>query len=170
MVTIEEKNKAIFLRAYVNWRCLSAGSARVCVRMLGHHPHASYSEASKEQMSIIEMPLSDPPLCFSCCPLKGDLLVGCNNKLVLFCLKQLVVSQDLTILDFERSLILHIPNVTPAEVAFCAGYVAITAELEVLILKLEPSEKAADSTGQRRYESTGPEEVANDSKCGVQDL
>ncbi|KAL8187860.1 UNVERIFIED_CONTAM: hypothetical protein K2H54_057212 [Gekko kuhli] len=113
VVTIEEKNKAIFLRAYVNWR--------------------------------------------------GDLLVGCKNKLVLFCLKQLVVSQDLTILDFERSLILHIQNVTPAEVAFCAGYVAITAELEVLILKLEPSEKAADSTGQRHFEPTGPEEVAIES-------
>ncbi|XP_015284752.1 PREDICTED: Hermansky-Pudlak syndrome 3 protein [Gekko japonicus] len=163
VVTVEEKNKAIFLRAYVNWRCLSAGSSRVCVRMLGHNPHASCPEASREQMSIIEMPVSDPPLCFSCCPLRGDLLVGCKNKLVLFCLKQLVVSQDLTILDFERSLILHTQNVTPAEVAYCAGYVAITTELEVLILKLEPSEKAADSTGQRRFESTGPEAVANES-------
>nr|XP_056706537.1 BLOC-2 complex member HPS3 [Euleptes europaea] len=163
VVTIEEKNKALFLRAYVNWRCLSAGSSRVCVRMLGHNPHASCPEASKEQMSIIEMPLSDPPICFSCCPLKGDLLVGCKNKLVLFCLKQLVVSQDLTVLDFERSLILHVQNVTPAEIAFCAGYVAITAELEVLILKLEPSEKAADSSGPHRPESMVSEEVCNES-------
>ncbi|XP_077204826.1 BLOC-2 complex member HPS3 isoform X2 [Paroedura picta] len=163
VVTIEEKKKTIFLRVYVNWRCLSAGSSRVCVRMLGHNPHASCPEASKEQMSIIEMPLSDPPLCFSCCPLKGDLLVGCKNKLVLFCLKQLVVSQDLAVLDFERSLILHIQNITPAEVSFCAGYGAITGELEVLILKLEPSEKAADGARQHRYKSIGQEEVANES-------
>lgn len=78
-----------------------------------------------------------------------------------------MVSQDLTILDFERSLILHVQNVTPAEVAFCAGYVAVTAELEVLILKLGLSEKAADSPGHRHYESTRPEEVANTSKCGI---
>ncbi|XP_054838244.1 BLOC-2 complex member HPS3 [Eublepharis macularius] len=162
VVTIEEKNKALFLRAYMNWRCLSSGSSRVCVRMLGHNPHASYPEASKEQMSIIEMPLSDPPLCFSCCPLRGDLLVACKNKLVLFSLKQLVVSQDLSLLDFELSLILHVQNVTPEEVAFCAGYVALTVELEVLILKLESSEKVARGTGPHGCEYVVKEKVVND--------
>lgn len=144
VVTIEEKNKAIILLAYVNWRCMSNGKSRVCVRMVGHNLEPSYTETSKDQMSIIEIPLSDPPLCFSCCPFKGDLLVGCKNKLVLFCLKPLVISQDLIALDFERSLIVHVKNVTPEEVAFCAGYLAITTELEILILKLEPSEKMTD--------------------------
>ncbi|XP_053929888.1 BLOC-2 complex member HPS3 isoform X1 [Cuculus canorus] len=146
LVTIEEKGKATFLRAYVNWRCMSAGSARVCVRMVGHKVEESYSEALKEQMSIVEMPLSDPPLCISCCPVTGDLLVGCKNKLVLFCLKYRVVNRNLTVLDFERSLILHIDNFIPAEVAFCAGHIAITTELDVLILKLEVVQQSADGT------------------------
>ncbi|NXI61512.1 HPS3 protein, partial [Anseranas semipalmata] len=137
LVTIEEKSKATFLRAYMNWRCMSAGSSRVCVRMVGHKMEESYSETLKEQMSIVEMPLSDPPLCISCCPVNGDLLVGCKNKLVMFCLKYLVINQNLTVLDFERTLILHIDNFIPAEVAFCARHIAIITELDVLILKLE---------------------------------
>ncbi|NXP46699.1 HPS3 protein, partial [Heliornis fulica] len=146
LVTIEEKSKATFLRAYTNWRCMSAGSARVCVRMVGHKMEESYSETLKEQMSIVEMPLSDPPLCISCCPVSGDLLVGCKNKLVMFCLKYLVINQNLTVLDFERSLILHIDNFIPAEVAFCARHIAVTTELDVLILKLEPVQQSADRT------------------------
>ncbi|KAJ7420392.1 Hermansky-Pudlak syndrome 3 protein isoform X2 [Willisornis vidua] len=149
LVTIEEKSKATFLRAYVNWRCMSAGSSRVCVRMVGHKMEESYSETLKEQMSVVEMPLSDPPLCISCCPINGDLLVGCRNKLVIFCLKYLVINQNLTVLDFERSLILHIDNLIPAEVAFCARHIAITTELEVLILKLELVQQSADRTEQR---------------------
>ncbi|NXJ63367.1 HPS3 protein, partial [Rostratula benghalensis] len=148
LVTIEEKSKATFLRAYVNWRCMSAGSSRVCVRMVGHKMEESYSETLKEQMSIVEMPLSDPPLCISCCPVNGDLLVGCKNKLVMFCLKYLVINQNLTVLDFERSLILHIDNLIPAEVAFCARHIAITTELDVLILKLELVQQSADRTEQ----------------------
>ncbi|NWW53210.1 HPS3 protein, partial [Pedionomus torquatus] len=148
LVTIEEKSKATFLRAYVNWRCMSAGSSRVCVRMVGHKMEESYSETLKEQMSIVEMPLSDPPLCISCCPVNGDLLVGCKNKLVMFCLKYLVINQNLTVLDFERSLILHIDNFIPAEVAFCARHIAVTTELDVLILKLEPVQQSADRTEQ----------------------
>ncbi|NXS94836.1 HPS3 protein, partial [Jacana jacana] len=144
LVTIEEKSKATFLRAYVNWRCMSAGSSRVCVRMVGHKMEESYSETLKEQMSIVEMPLSDPPLCISCCPVNGDLLVGCKNKVVLFCLKYLVINQNLTVLDFERSLILHIDNLIPAEVAFCARHIAITTELDVLILKLEQVQQSAE--------------------------
>ncbi|KAF1450192.1 Hermansky-Pudlak syndrome 3 protein, partial [Spheniscus demersus] len=146
LVTIEEKSKATFLRAYMNWRCMSAGSSRVCVRMVGHKMEESYGETLKEQMSIVEMPLSDPPLCISCCPVNGDLLVGCKNKLVMFCLKYLVINQNLTVLDFERSLILHIDNLIPAEVAFCAGHIAITTELDVLILKLV--QQSADGTEQ----------------------
>ncbi|KFP05773.1 Hermansky-Pudlak syndrome 3 protein [Calypte anna] len=130
LVTIEEKSKATFLRAYMNWRCMSAGSSRVCVRMVGHKMEESYSETLKEQMSIVEMPLSDPPLCISCCPVTGDLLVGCKNKLVMFCLKYLVINQNLTVLDFERSLILHIDK------------------LDVLILKLELVQQSADRTEQ----------------------
>ncbi|NWU65375.1 HPS3 protein, partial [Pterocles burchelli] len=148
LVTIEEKSKATFLRAYVNWRCMSAGSSRVCVRMVGHKVEESYSETLREQMSIVEMPLSDPPLCLSCCPVNGDLLVGCKNKLVLFSLKYLVINQNLTVLDFERSLILHFDNFIPAEVAFCAGHIAITTELDVLILKLELVQQSVDRTEQ----------------------
>lgn len=166
VVTIEEKNKAIFLRAYVNWGCMPAENSRVCVRMVGHNPLTSYTEASKDQMSIIELPLSDSPLCFSCCPLNGDLLVGCKNKLVLFCLKHRVLSPDLTLLDFERSLILHIGNVTPAEVAFCAGYVAVTTELEVLIVKLESGEKVPFNSRQHTYGSVAAEKFINKGKIG----
>ncbi|KFV39630.1 Hermansky-Pudlak syndrome 3 protein, partial [Gavia stellata] len=141
LVTIEEKGKATFLRAYMNWRCMSAGSSRVCVRMVGHKMEESYSETLKEQMSVVEMPLSDPPLCISCCPVNGDLLVGCKNKLVIFCLKYLVINQNLTVLDFERSLIF-------AEVAFCARHIAVTTELDVLILKLELVQQSADRAEQ----------------------
>ncbi|XP_071668897.1 BLOC-2 complex member HPS3 isoform X2 [Patagioenas fasciata] len=156
LVTIEEKGKASFLRAYVNWRCMSAGSARVCVRMVGHKMEESYRETLKEQMSIVEMPLSDPPLCISCCPVSGDLLVGCKNKLVMFCLKYVVINQNLTVLDFERSLILHIDNLIPAEVAFCARHVAITTELDVLILKLELAQPHAARTERRGAAPGGP--------------
>ncbi|XP_009882678.1 PREDICTED: Hermansky-Pudlak syndrome 3 protein [Charadrius vociferus] len=127
---------------------MSAGSSRVCVRMVGHKMEESYSETLKEQMSIVEMPLSDPPLCISCCPVNGDLLVGCKNKLVMFRLKYLVINHNLTVLDFERSLILHIDNLIPADVAFCAGHIAITTELDVLILKLELVQQSADRSEQ----------------------
>uniref|UniRef100_A0A670IP73 HPS3 biosis of lysosomal organelles complex 2 subunit 1 n=1 Tax=Podarcis muralis TaxID=64176 RepID=A0A670IP73_PODMU len=161
VVTVEEKNESLFLRAYVNWRCMSTGNSRVCVRMIGHNLEASYSEASKNQITIVELPLSDPPLCFSCCPLTGDLLVGCKNKLILFSLKHLVRSQNVTVLDFERLLILHIDNITPSEVAFCAGYIAITTELEVLILHLEAGVEAAGSSRQQDCDSVESERLFN---------
>lgn len=166
-MTIEEKNKATFLRAYMNWRCMSTGNTRVCVRMVGHKMEESYSESSKVQMSIVEMPLSDPPLCISCCPVNGDLLVGCKNKLVMFCLKYHVINQDLTVLDFELSLILHIDNVTPTEVAFCAGYIALTTELDVLILKLEPVQKGADNTELCADKVKAPEKLVDEGKYGI---
>uniref|UniRef100_A0A8D0GS48 HPS3 biosis of lysosomal organelles complex 2 subunit 1 n=1 Tax=Sphenodon punctatus TaxID=8508 RepID=A0A8D0GS48_SPHPU len=123
----------------------------------------SYCESFKDQMSIVEMSLSEPPLCFSCCPLKGDLLVGCKNKLVLFCLKYLVINQDLTLLDFERALILHIDNVTPTEIAFCAGFIAVSTDLDVLILKLEPVERDASNTEPYTYKISAPEKFTDEA-------
>ncbi|XP_062438297.1 BLOC-2 complex member HPS3 isoform X2 [Rhea pennata] len=158
VVTIEEKNKATFLRAYTNWRCVSAGSSRVCVRMVGHKMEESYRETLKEQMSVVEMPLADPPLCASCCPVNGNLLVGCKNKLVMFSLKYLVINQNVSVLDFERSLILHIDNIIPAEVAFCARHIAVATELDVLILKLELVQQGADNTGQCAHSTRAVEE------------
>ncbi|KAI1236078.1 hypothetical protein IHE44_0002175 [Lamprotornis superbus] len=161
LVTIEEKSKTTFLRAYMNWRCMSAGSSRVCVRMVGHKMEESYSETLKDQMSVVEMPLSDPPLCVSCCSVNGDLLVGCKNKLVMFCLKYRVINQNLTVLDFERSLILHIDNLIPAEVAFCARHIAITTELDVLILKLELVQQSAGGTQQCAQRVSAPEKAVD---------
>lgn len=166
-MTIEEKGKASFLRAYVNWRCMSGGSSRVCVRMVGHKMEESYRETLKEQMSIVEMPLSDPPLCISCCPVSGDLLVGCKNKLVMFCLKYVVINQNLTVLDFERSLILHIGNLIPTEVAFCAGRVAITTELDVLILKLELAQQPAPRTERCARGDGAREEPLGAGTCRI---
>ncbi|NXH20348.1 HPS3 protein, partial [Bucco capensis] len=161
LVTIEEKSKAIFLRAYMNWRCMSTGSSRVCVRMVGHKMEESYSETLKEQMSVVEMPLSDPPLCMSCCSVNGDLLVGCKNKLVMFCLKHLVINQNMTVLDFERSLILHMDNLIPSEVAFCARHIAITTELDVLLLKLELVQQSAERTEQCAHRSSTLEKLVD---------
>ncbi|XP_019388112.1 PREDICTED: Hermansky-Pudlak syndrome 3 protein isoform X1 [Crocodylus porosus] len=145
---------------------MSTGNSRVCVRMVGHEVEESYSALSKEQMSIVEMPLSDPPLCISCCPVNGDLLVGCKNKLVMFCLKYLVINPDFSVLDFERSLILHIDNVIPAEIALCAGYVAITTELDVLILKLKSVQKGADDTELCAHKINAPEKLVDE---GIKD-
>ncbi|XP_011919261.1 PREDICTED: Hermansky-Pudlak syndrome 3 protein isoform X3 [Cercocebus atys] len=141
LVAIEEKNKATFLRAYVNWRSKRTENSRVCIRMIGHNVEGAFSKAFRDQMYIIEMPLSEVPLCISCCPVKGDLLVGCTNKLVLFSLKYQIINEEFSLLDFERSLIIHIDNITPVEIAFCVGYVAVMSDLEVLILKLEPGPK-----------------------------
>ncbi|XP_031519551.1 Hermansky-Pudlak syndrome 3 protein isoform X4 [Papio anubis] len=141
LVAIEEKNKATFLRAYVNWRSKRTENSRVCIRMIGHNVEGAFSKAFRDQMYIIEMPLSEVPLCISCCPVKGDLLVGCTNKLVLFTLKYQIINEEFSLLDFERSLIIHIDNITPVEISFCVGYVAVMSDLEVLILKLEPGPK-----------------------------
>ncbi|MGH0141453.1 UNVERIFIED_CONTAM: hypothetical protein FKN15_074237 [Acipenser sinensis] len=138
LVTIEEKSKATYLRAYTNWRYQAVEKTRVAVRMLGHFLRgSSFRAAPKEQMEIIEIPLFDPPLCFSCCQVTGDLLVGCRKSLVLFSLKKQDVNNPLSVLDFERSLIVHVPGWTPTRVCFCDGYVAIQMELEILVVKLE---------------------------------
>lgn len=139
LVTIEEKNKATYLRAYTNWRYQAAEKTRVGVRLLGHflRGSASLRGIPKEQMEIIEIPLFEPPLCVTCCPLTGDLLVGCAKSLVLFTLRKQALNDRLSVLDFERLLILHIPGWTPSQVSLCAGYVAMQADLEVLVFQLQ---------------------------------
>ncbi|XP_044107514.1 Hermansky-Pudlak syndrome 3 protein isoform X1 [Neovison vison] len=153
LATIEEKNKATFLRAYVNWRSKRTENCRVCIRMVGHNVEAPFSETYKDQMSIIEMPLSEAPLCISCCPVKGDLLVGCSNKLVLFSLKYQIINEEFSILDFERSLIIHTDNIIPVEISFCVGYVALMSDLEVLILKLESDPKNGESVNHQPHKT-----------------
>ncbi|KAF7202799.1 BLOC-2 complex member HPS3 isoform X2 [Nothobranchius furzeri] len=165
LVTIEEKNSAIYLRAYTNWRCQAEEKARIGVRLLGHLLRGA-SAWGGVQTEIIEIPLSDHPVAVACCSVTGDLLVGCENTLVLFTLKrqneenlnpnqQNPLSfwssaqqscspgqtssscQKDSFLDFERSVILHLSKMTPKQVALCGGFVAVQAELEVLVLKLE---------------------------------
>eukprot|EP00069_Balaena_mysticetus_P004582 bmy_17317T0 len=162
LVAIEEKNKATFLRAYVNWRSKRTENSRVCIRMVGHDVEAPFSETFRDQMSIVEMPLSEAPLCISCCPVKGDLLVGCTNKLVLFSLKYQIVSEEFSILDFERSLIIHIDNITPVEISFCIGYVAVMSDLEVLILKLESDPKNGESVNHHPRKTNNPVKLSED--------
>ncbi|GAB5576761.1 Hermansky-Pudlak syndrome 3 protein isoform X3 [Prionailurus iriomotensis] len=156
LAAIEEKNKATFLRAYVNWRSKRTENCRVCIRMVGHKVEAPFSDTFRDQMSIIEMPLSEAPLCISCCPVKGDLLVGCTNKLVLFSLKYQIISEEFSILDFERSLIIHIDNIVPVEISFCVGYVALMSDLEVLIVKLESDPKTGESVNYQPLKINNP--------------
>ncbi|KAL4630785.1 Hermansky-Pudlak syndrome 3 protein-like [Arapaima gigas] len=138
LITIEEKNRATYLRAYTNWRYQAEEKARVGVRLLGHLLRgSSLRGAPKEQMEIIEIPLFAPPLCAACCPVTGDLLVGCATGLVLFSLRRQKLDERLSALDFERFLILHVPGWTPSQVALCDGFVALQTDLEVLVLQLE---------------------------------
>ncbi|XP_041862179.1 Hermansky-Pudlak syndrome 3 protein isoform X2 [Melanotaenia boesemani] len=163
LVTIEEKNNATYLRAYTNWRYQAEEKARVGVRLLGHLLRGA-SVWGGVQMEIIEIPLAERPVAMACCSISGDLLVGCENTLVLFTLRRQnqqnlgqqnlqspwpntqqscsqsqgqTSTQNLSVLDFERSVILHLPKMTPKQVALCGGYVAVQGELEVLVLKLE---------------------------------
>ncbi|XP_061739815.1 Hermansky-Pudlak syndrome 3 protein isoform X3 [Nerophis ophidion] len=167
LVTIEEKNSATYLRAYTNWRYQAEEKARVGVRLLGHLLRGA-SQRGGAQMEIIEIPLSERPVAVACCSLTGDLLVGCDKTLVLFTLRrqnqqnlqnvqqpsntQLNSSQSRdqsthqngSFLDFERSAILHVAGTKPKQVALCAGYVAMQADLEVLVLKLDTTPEAED--------------------------
>ncbi len=61
--------------------------ARVGVRLLGHLLRGA-SVRSGVQMEIIEIPLSERPVAMACCSVTGDLLVGCENTLVLFTLRR----------------------------------------------------------------------------------
>lgn len=135
LVTIEEKNNISSLRTYVNWRCQSSGSSRVSVRMVGLQLDTLSPASSKDQMEIIEMPLSEDPLRVSCCPVRGDLLVGCKNKLLIFSMKYIPVN-GMPVLDFDRSLVLQVSGIVPAEVYFCANHVSIMSDLEVLVFRL----------------------------------
>lgn len=164
LVAIEEKNKATFLRAYVNWRSKRAENSRVCIRMVGHNVEAPLRESFRDQMSIVEMPLSEAPLCISCCPVKGDLLVGCTNKLVLFSLTYRVINEEFSILDFERSLIIHLDNITPVEISFCVGYVAVMSDLEILILKLESDSKNGQRVNHHPREASNTVKQTNTGK------
>uniref|UniRef100_H3D451 HPS3 biogenesis of lysosomal organelles complex 2 subunit 1 n=1 Tax=Tetraodon nigroviridis TaxID=99883 RepID=H3D451_TETNG len=138
LVTTEEKNNATYLRAYTNWRYQAEEKARVGVRLLGHLLRGA-SLRSGVQTEIIEIPLSECPVAVACCPISGDLLVACEKTLVLFTLRNHTSSsaENVSILDFERSFLLHIPKFKPKQVALCSGYVAVQAEAEVLVLKLE---------------------------------
>ncbi|XP_058151117.1 BLOC-2 complex member HPS3 isoform X2 [Dasypus novemcinctus] len=156
LVAIEEKNKATFLRAYVNWRSKRTENSRVCIRMVGHNVEAPFGETFRDQMSIVEMPLSEAPLCISCCPVKGDLLVGCTQELVLFSLKYHIINEELSVLDFERSLIIHIDNITPVEISFCLGYIGVMSELDVLILKLDSDPKNGGSVFYHSHQTSNP--------------
>ncbi|XP_029286189.1 LOW QUALITY PROTEIN: BLOC-2 complex member HPS3 [Cottoperca gobio] len=170
LVTIEEKNSATYLRAYTNWRYQAEGKARVGVRLLGHLLRG-VSVRGGVQMEIIEIPLSERPVAVACCSVTGDLLVGCEDTLVLFALRRQnqqsltqqnqsqqilqsawpnsqqsssqtqgqTSSSNQNFLDFERSVILHLPKFKPKQVALCGGYVAVQTELEVLVLKLDAS-------------------------------
>ncbi|XP_068446092.1 BLOC-2 complex member HPS3 [Clinocottus analis] len=167
LVTIEEKNSATYLRAYTNWRYQAEGKARVGVRLLGHLLRGA-SVRGGVQMEIIEIPLSERPVAVACCSVTGDLVVGCESTLVLFALRgqnqqslnqsqQMlqsswtnaqqsssqsqapIVGSNQNFLDFERSVILHLPKIKPTQVALCGRYVAVQAELEVLVLKLDTS-------------------------------
>lgn len=154
LVTIEKKNDTSYLRAYTNWRCQEVEKQRVGVRMLGHLIRGqAFRSAPKEQMEIIEMPLSEMPRCVACCPLTGSLLVACTKSVVLFGLKRQKFTEQLDALDFERLLILDVPGWCPSQVALCGGYVALQMDLEVLVVKLENLWEgcvpAEDHKGQR---------------------
>ncbi|XP_066455277.1 BLOC-2 complex member HPS3 isoform X1 [Eleutherodactylus coqui] len=162
LVTIEEKNNISSLRAYVNWRCQTTGSSRVSVRMVGLQLESLQSGISKDQMEIIEMPLSENPLCLSCCPLRGDLLVGCKSKLVIFSLKYIAV-HDTTMLDFDRSLVLHVNGIEPSQLCFCFWHIGISNDLEVLVFRVssETPEETTTVLKNTTEVETLPEEGGN---------
>uniref|UniRef100_A0A8C8H7Z9 Hermansky-Pudlak syndrome 3 protein n=1 Tax=Oncorhynchus tshawytscha TaxID=74940 RepID=A0A8C8H7Z9_ONCTS len=127
LVTIEEKNNVTYLRTYTNWRYQVAEKTRVGVRLLGHFLRGSSMRgAPKEQMEIIEIPLFERPLCVACCGVTGDLLVGCPKSLVLFSLKRQALNDKLSILDFERCLILHLPGLSPQQVGVGISVISST--------------------------------------------
>ncbi|XP_004602983.2 BLOC-2 complex member HPS3 [Sorex araneus] len=164
LVAIEEKNRTTSLRAYVNWRSRRTEEARVCIRMQGHRVDTPLAGSCRDQMSIVEMPLAEAPLCLSCCPVKGDLLVGCADKLVLFTLKYQRVGDEFSTVDFERALIVHIHSITPTEVSFCLGHIAVMSDLEVLILKLESGMKHAERLPPQPPKASGAGEKPGDPR------
>ena len=75
-----------FLCTYFLLSIQAEGKARVGVRLLGHLLRGA-SVQGGVQMEIIEIPLSERPVAMACCSVTGDLLVGCENTLVLFALR-----------------------------------------------------------------------------------
>lgn len=151
-MTIEEKNSATYLRVYTNWRFQAAEKRRVGVRLLGHLMRGPALHGTpKEQMEIVEIPLSETPICTACCSITGALLVACAKTLVLFGLKRQSLSDHLEVLDFERLLILHISGWSPLQVALCGGYVALQTELEVLVVKLESLGQSCESDEEHTH-------------------
>lgn len=57
------------------------------MRLLGHLLGGA-SVWGGVQMEIIEIPMSERPIAVSCCPVTGDLLVGCEKTVVLFTLSR----------------------------------------------------------------------------------
>lgn len=57
------------------------------MRLLGHLLRGA-SQRGGVQMEIIEIPMSERPVAVACCPVTGDLLVGCHKTLVLFTLRR----------------------------------------------------------------------------------
>ncbi|XP_067898717.1 Hermansky-Pudlak syndrome 3 protein isoform X2 [Heterodontus francisci] len=156
IATIEEKSKVLSLRAYLNWRrCQAQGKSRVGIRMVGHVLQAPFKGAPKDQMEIVEVPLSEPPISISSCPVKGDLVVGCHNKVVLFRLKEEMLDGESPVLDFERFLIVHV-SLNLLEVAFCSGCLAMITDLEVLVLKLECAQQVESKSQQQTLQEAVP--------------
>lgn len=85
--------------------------ARVGVRLLGHLLRGA-SVRGGMQMEIIEVPLSERPVAVACCSISGDLLVACEETLVLFTLRrqnqQNLVRTQLLICQFASSADLFI--------------------------------------------------------------
>uniref|UniRef100_A0A1A7W9Q6 Hermansky-Pudlak syndrome 3 n=1 Tax=Iconisemion striatum TaxID=60296 RepID=A0A1A7W9Q6_9TELE len=114
LVTIEEKNSATYLRAYTNWRCQAEEKARI----------------GRQNQENLQNQNQQNPLSFwsntqqSCIQSQGAGQTSSSG-------------QKGSLLDFERSVILHLSRLTPKQVALCGAFVAVQAELEVLVLKLE---------------------------------
>lgn len=72
---------------YVSLYFQAEERSRVGVRLLGHLLRGA-SQRGGAQMEIIEIPLSERPVSVACCSVTGDLLVGCENTLVLFTLRR----------------------------------------------------------------------------------
>ncbi|XP_048460455.1 Hermansky-Pudlak syndrome 3 protein [Rhincodon typus] len=162
LVAIEEKSNVLSLRVYFNWKgCQAQGKSRVGVRIVGHMLQAPFEGAPKDQMEIIEVPLSEPPVSVSCCPIKGDLVVGCHNKVVFFRLKEVALAGQSPVFDFERFLVVHV-GLKLLEVAFCNGCLAMIADLEVLVLKLERARQVENTAEQQVGRKAAPVNKATD--------
>lgn len=88
--------------------------------------------------------------------------MGCAKSLVVFSLKRQTLSEQFSVLDFERVLILHIQGWSPSQVAFCAGYVALQTELEVLVVKLTPRQKSSQDSPAEQH-SLLPEDIMTET-------